>query len=149
MRAFFGRLATATGAVVFVPLFLFLVAGSCSHRQFNSKQTSVETNLGSGPADKGAFNAGIFTGHSAGGALAQVMAADLTEREVEFRGLWGAQRCESLKAPTHYVTGVVTFGSPRLGDQVPFRRWQTAREPWRQVACARHESGDFWSICEG
>lgn len=58
-----------------------------------------------------------ITGHSAGGALAQLLAADLTEREVELKGLWGAKRCESLKAPTNYVTGVVSFGSPRLGDK--------------------------------
>lgn len=76
-----------------------------------------------------------ITGHSAGGALAQVMAADLTEREVEFRGLWGAQRCESLKAPTQYVTGVVTFGSPRLGDQAFAQCFDTALKGrhWRFV----------------
>ena len=58
-----------------------------------------------------------ITGHSAGGALAQLMAADLLQREVYVKGSESESVEECLaRKELSYVQNVVTFGSPRVGD---------------------------------
>ncbi len=76
-----------------------------------------------------------LTGHSAGGALAQLLAADITERETLFRNL-EREGCTDLAGKTHWVAGVVSFGAPRVGDG-SFKACMDAAMPgrnWRYVS---------------
>ena len=68
--------------------------------------------------DYTAPNKSLFiAGHSLGGALATLLAADLTHRELAFRNLVDEKDCTKIKGTPELVTGVYTFGSPRVGDR--------------------------------
>ena len=58
----------------------------------------------------------FITGNSLGGALALLLAADLTHRELYFRNLLADDDCSKATGSAEMVTGVYAFGTPRVGD---------------------------------
>ena len=72
----------------------------------------------SNPSDefKASSKALFIAGHSLGAGLATLLAADLTHREMAFRKIVNENDCTDVKDVPDLVTGVYTFGSPRVGD---------------------------------
>jgi|GEM_PF-5927072 len=59
----------------------------------------------------------FVTGHSLGGGLASLLAAELAVIEQLGEGLHEGVSCDALKEGSNHVAGVVTFGSTRVGNQ--------------------------------
>ena len=70
-----------------------------------------------------------MTGHSVGAALATLAVVKTATETCEKAGTWSDDECFRQYVP---VSGLVTFGSPRVGDRAfgdTFARWMQDRTP--------------------